>query len=116
MKIESNGETFCCCCPLKFGLYIVEFFILFLLVQYSFHAIFLFFNEYFDTSYPGFLLLLTFPLWVSVFFFCCYFSSSTKSGRRMLFWAVIIAIITLILYTTWEIVYITALYDRTYVY
>ena len=116
MKRESNGDTYCCCCPLKLGLYFIEFLILYLLVKFTFDAIFLFFNEYYDSSYPAILLLCTVPLYASVFLFCCFFDAPTKSKRRLAFWAVIIAIFAVICYTVWHIIYITSIYERKYVY
>merc|ERR1711990_337634 len=48
--------------------------------------------------------------------FFCYVNSLTTARRKKLFWAVLFAILAVVLYTTWEIVYISFFYDEVWFY
>lgn len=114
IRILSKGVYFCCCCPIYIGIQVVAFTIFTLTLFYTLNAFIMWSNRYVHGYYPLFLLLLTAPIWYSTITFLRYGGSATKDNRLKLFWAVIFAIVTVFLYTTWELIYISQLYEHTY--
>ena len=76
-------------------------------INYTFVAGLLFFNEYHKVYYPAILLLSLIPLYFAFCLFYVFVNSPTHYGRWRLFIAVILAITTVVLWTTWQCVYIT---------
>ena len=111
LKAESKGNTFCCCCPLKVGIWLIDFTLIYFTLYYTIKAIFLFWNEYYDGYYPLVLLVCLAPIWFSFGLFYIYTSSATKEGRNKLFLGVILAIVSVILYYTWSLIYVYSIYE-----
>ena len=108
----SKGQYFCCCCPIYIGIkYVIASTIFFLTLFYTFNICTLWANKYLDIYYPFVLLLLLGPIYYSAYTFIYWGASGkTKEERLLLFWAVIFAMVSVIMYTIWEMIYISFLY------
>ena len=96
---------------MRVGIWFIDFLIVYLTVYYTFVAVLRFFNEYYDGYYPVILLLALVPLYVAFVLFYIYTNATSKSGRNKLFYGVILAIVSLILWLTWEFVYFCCIYE-----
>ena len=107
IRTLSKGYYFCCCCPLYVGIQVIAFSIFFLTLFYTFNCCVLWANRYVDAYYPLLLLLFLGPIWYSSIAFVMWGGSRTRDKRLKLMWAVIFGIVSVILYTTWELIYIS---------
>ena len=113
---ESKNELFCCCCPLKLGVWIVGFFIFLVTFIYSLYVVYLHFNQYFDSYFVSMLFIVLIPLYISFTIFFLYINSRSSMGRQKLKVGIMLAAVSVILYTFWSCFYILALYKRKEVY
>ena len=114
--MESKHETFCFCCPLKLGVWIVGIFIFTITFIYTLYVVYLIFNQYYDNYFATLLFITLIPLYISFTIFFLYLNSKSKMGRCKLKIGIILAAISVILYTFWSCFYILALYKNKEVY
>ena len=97
-------------------MWVVTVFVFYLTIYYTFQTILFVFNQHFDEYFPFYCLLTLVPIWVAFCLFCGYDHSKTKYGRGKIIIALILAIISIILFYTWTFVYILVFYKTEYVY
>ena len=96
---------------MKVGIWLVDFLVIYLTIYLTFVAVLRFFNEYYDGYYPVVLLLTLIPLYFAFGLFYIYTNATSKSGRKKLFCGVILAIVSLVLWITWECIYFCGIYE-----
>lgn len=106
----SKNETFCCCCPLVVGIWIIYIFIFSILFNLTLELIICAFNEYIDGSYVIVCFILLIPIYVAVGLFCVFLQSETKSGRKWTWIACLLALTTVVLYYVYTLYYFSNVY------
>ena len=114
---ESNGEYFCCCCHLSFGVKRFLFiFIIMISLLYTVHAFWLTFNEYFDSWFGYSLLLTLLPMYAGAILFCSCMTAETVDGRNKLILGTALAMFSVAAFWTWECIYVNIVYKKKYCY
>ena len=107
---ESKGRRFCGCCPLSLGVYTIAYISLFIAVELTLDAVFIYFNEYVDPIYPTVLLATLIPLWVGAIIYSCNFRSRRKANRDRLQIAILFIVLGIIGAACWTIFYFCRMY------
>ena len=113
---KSRGRIFYCCCPLKLGIYLIDFTVLFLAIYVTVEAILLCFNQYIDGWYILVLFICFIPLYWAVVWFFKYTYSDKAEDRNKLKWGCVLALVSIVLYTTWTCIYISHYYSEKNMY
>ena len=112
----SRSERWCCCFPLKCGIFVITSTILFLFIFYFVLLMFQFHNIYYDTSYSVICLLLLGALGVAAAFAITYLCKDSKANRAKLTTACILVMAWAGALCLWNIIYFTCIYDQDDVY
>ena len=113
---ESKGRVFCCCCPLRLGVWVISSVIFFLAFMWTFNAFLLIFNYYIDWIFIVGLFICFIPLYWAFVWSFKYIEARRKETRDKLKWACLLAIASIILVTIWTCVYYSNIYRPKYVY
>ena len=116
VKRESKGVWCCACIPIKVGITIIAMSVFFLTFFYTFTIFMLWANRYVNFWYPLILLVTLAPIYYASFAFWYYMNMKKNENRAKLFWAVLLTILTVVLYTIWEVCYILFFYEHDYFY
>ena len=112
----SRESRWCCCFPLKCGIFCVVMTILFLFVFYFVLLMFQFNNIYYDTSYCVICLFLLGALGVAAAFCITYLCKDSKANRANLTTACILVMSWAGALLLWNIIYFCAIYDQDDIY
>jgi hypothetical protein len=104
------------CFPIKCGVVTIGIFITFLTIYQVCTTFFLILNEYVRWWFPFVSLLLLAPQMVGVCFFIGYYTKDCKRTRGNLTAALIMTLISTILFLTWNLCYYFWLYKPSEVY
>ena len=116
MRKRSDNETCCFCCPLVIGITLIKLILLAYCLFETIEVIIYHFNEYVDWWFPVVLDALIIPMWVGMILFWCCTNRRTKEERIYTLYACIIAILTAVAVSTWNICYFLLLYKKKVIY
>ena len=102
---ESKGRVFCCCCPLRLGVWAISSVIFFLAFMWTFNAILLIFNAYIDWIFIFGLFICFIPIYWAFVWSLKYVEAKRKEGRDKLKWACLLTIGSIVLVTIWTCIY-----------
>ena len=116
MRAESKGTKFCCCCPLKAGIYLIAFTFFIVATIETLSLLCLIFNLYIDGYYIGISFLLLVPLYIACILFIIFMRSKKRSDRFQLKVGCILATISIALLYLWTLIYFGKCYEYPVVY
>ena len=116
LRRESKNEKFCCCCPLKIGVYVIEGATIYFAVFLTISRLLMAFNAYIDGYFILVSIIIFIPLYFAFALVWRYGGSPVKSDREKVRLAVLLTAITLLLDTVWQVYYYSKKYQYKEVY
>merc|ERR1719326_2300564 len=110
---EFTKDSSCCgCFPIKCGVVAIGIFTVLITAIFFVWYFFLFLNEYIHWWYVLVCLFLLCPLLVGSSFVISWFTMDTRTTRTMLYTSQILALVSVFLLATWNVIYFVFIYKK----